>query len=300
MVPAEPERAVRDHVRRLVGDITPRQYRHVDMALAKDVGVFTPISGQCEYATSPRHTHPSYSFVLSFDGDTRIVLDGTIHCARPGELSGVAPGIPHQELPSNEPPRYAAIMIAPGYFRRHLRAYATGAPQLRGDTWPATAELTRAVKDFIVECESRPPGHDVVAEAHALCICHEILRIIFRVPRTAPTVAARMDINRAVEFAQSHLHDPIKVTELAHAAGLSVSHFSREFRREIGMGPKQYLLATRLSRARRYLMLDESSITEVAHAVGFSSSAHFSSAFRAAFGTTPMAFRHATGKRRNS
>ena len=65
------------HVRRLVGGISPRQYRHVDVALAKDVGVFTPVSGQCDYATSPGHTHPSYSFVLSFDGATRMLLDVT-------------------------------------------------------------------------------------------------------------------------------------------------------------------------------------------------------------------------------
>jgi cyclopropane fatty-acyl-phospholipid synthase-like methyltransferase len=36
-------------VRRLVGDISPQQYRHVDIALAKHVGVFTPVSGHCQY-----------------------------------------------------------------------------------------------------------------------------------------------------------------------------------------------------------------------------------------------------------
>jgi hypothetical protein len=126
------------HVRRLVGDIAPRQYRHVDVALAKDVGVFTPVSGQCDYATSPRHTHPSYSFVLSFDGATRMLLDGRIHGARPGELSGVAPGIPHQELVGDQPPRYAAIMIAPRFLLRQLRAYPKATlPPLRGETWSA-------------------------------------------------------------------------------------------------------------------------------------------------------------------
>jgi AraC family transcriptional regulator len=289
-----------EHVRRLVGEISPRQYRHVDVALAHDVGVFTPISGPCEYATSPRHIHPSYSFVLSFDDTTRILLDGKIRCAKPGELSGLGPGIPHQELPGDQPPRYAAIMIARRYFQRQLRAYARSSPSLRGDTWPATTDLCRTVKDFMVECESSLPGQNVLVEAHALRLCHEILRIVLGVARTAPATATRMDINRAVEYAQSHLHEPIQVTDLARAAGLSVSHFSREFQREIGMGPKQYLLSSRLARARRLLLLDEGNVTQVAHATGFSSSAHFSSAFRAAFGTSPKAFRLASGKRRNS
>ena len=289
------------HVRRLVGGISPRQYRHVDVALAKDVGVFTPVSGQCDYATSPGHTHPSYSFVLSFDGATRMLLDGKIHCARPGELSGVAPGIPHQELPGDAPPRYAVIMITPRFFVRQLRAYPKATlPPLRGDTWPAPPDLCRTVKDFMVECESALPGREVLVEAHALRLCHEILRLALGVPRLAPATAARMDINRAVGFVHSNLQEPLQVTDLARVAGLSVSHFSREFHREMGTGPKQYLLSARLALARRLLLQEDGNITQVAHAAGFSSSAHFASAFRAAFGTTPKAFRRATGKKQNS
>lgn len=289
------------NVRRLVGNISPRQYRHVDVALAKHVGVFTPVSGQCEYATSPAHTHPSYSFVLSFDGATRMLLDGKVLCARPGEVSGVAPGIPHQELPGDEPPRYAAIMIAPRYFLQQLRRYPKAVlPLLRGGTWPAPGDLGRTVKDIMIECESNLPGSDQLLEAHAQRLCHTILRIILGVCHSAPVAAARMDINRAVEFAQSHLREPVQVTDLAHAAGLSVSHFSREFQREMGIGPKQYLLSARLARARRLLLADEGNITEVAYAAGFGSPAHFASAFRAAFGINPRAFRHATSKRQIS
>jgi AraC family transcriptional regulator len=102
-----------------------------------------------------------------------------------------------------------------------------------------------------------------------------------------------------VEFAQSHLHEPVQLTDLARAAGLSVSHFSREFQREMGIGPRQYLVSARLARARRLLLADEGNITEVVYAAGFGSSAHFASAFRAAFGTSPTAFRHATNKKQN-
>jgi AraC family transcriptional regulator len=288
-------------VRRLVGDISPRQYRHVDVALAKHVGVFTPVSGPCEYATSPAHTHPSYSFVLSFDGATRMLLDGEIQCANPGELSGVAPGIPHQELPGDGPPRYAAILIAPRYLQRQLRMYPKAVlPPLRGNTWAAPADLCRTVKDFMIECESSLPGRSALVEAHSLRLCHALLRLILGVSHGTPVAATRMDINRAVEFAQSHLHEPVQVTDLARAAGLSVSHFSREFQREMGIGPKQYLVSARLGRARRLLLAGEGNITEVAHAAGFGSSAHFASAFRAAFGTSPSAFRHAGNKQRIS
>ena len=288
-------------VRRLVGDITPRQYRHVDVSLARHLGVFTPISGPCEYAISPAHTHPAYSFVLSFDGTTRMRLDGHVVSARPGELSGVGPGIPHQELPGAGPPRYAAIMIAPRFLLAQRRAYpGTGMPDLRGQTWPASPELCRTVKDLMIECEARLPGREALLEAHALKITHQILRLVLGITTATGRVAMRMDINRAVEFLHSHLAQPLAVTELARAAGLSVSHFSREFRRELGMGPKQYALKARLAHARRLLLGGEGNIGEVAQASGFASLAHFSTAFRAAFGTSPSAFRHAPAKKPKS
>jgi AraC family transcriptional regulator len=288
------------HVRRLVGDISPRQYRHVDVALARYVGVFTPVSGQCEYATTPAHSHPSYSFVLSFDGATRVLLDGRELASGPGELSGVAPGVPHQELPGEVPPRYAAIMIAPRYFLRQLRAYPKAVlPPLRGESWPAGPELGRALKDLMIESEADLPGRDALVEAHALRLCHTILRLILGIEQAAPGIAVRMDINRAVELARSHYQDAVQVTDLARAAGLSPSHFSREFRREIGMGPKQYLLSVRLARARRLLLAGDGNVTEVALACGFGGSAHFASAFRAAFGTTPSAFRRTVHAKQN-
>jgi transcriptional regulator GlxA family with amidase domain len=137
-------------------------------------------------------------------------------------------------------------------------------------------------------------------EAHALKLTHQILRHILKVTAASGRVAMRMDINRAVEFLHSRMAQPMTVTELARAAGLSVSHFSREFRREMGMGPKQYGLNARLAHARRLLLGGEGNIGEVAQASGFASLAHFSSAFRAAFGTSPSSFRHAMAKKPNS
>jgi AraC family transcriptional regulator len=231
------------------------------------------------------HTHPAYSFVLSFDGTTRIRLDGRVLSARPGELSGVGPGIPHQELPGDGPPRYAAIMIEPRFLLAQRRAYpGTSLPDLRGRTWPASPELCRTVKDLMIECDVRLPGREALLEAHALKVTHQILRLVLGVTTATGRVAMRMDINRAVEFLHSHLAQPLAVTELARAAGLSVSHFSREFRRELGMGPKQYALKARLAHARRLLLGGEGNIGEVAQASGFASLAHFSTAFRGILG----------------
>jgi AraC-like DNA-binding protein len=54
---------------------------------------------------------------------------------------------------------------------------------------------------------------------------------------------------RAKDLADARYFEPLAVDDLAHAAGLSRAHFSREFRREFGESPHSYLLTRRLQRA---------------------------------------------------
>lgn len=279
-------------IRRLVGTITREQLRHVDWALSRHLGVFTPISGPCYYAISPAHTHPAYSFVLSFDGTTVARVGDHLLSAPPGSLSAMRPGLPHQEVRGDEPSRYAAIMVTPRFFRSVLASYPHAAlPSLVGQSWSAGPEMVHALKEFMAEHEAGLPGCENVLDALALRLTHQIVRCLLRLVSHAPSAARRMDINDAVELFHRNIGRNVAVAELARAAHLSVSHFSRLFEQDLGLRPKPYMLKARLSHAKRLLLRGEHNITEVALASGFASSAHFSAAFRHAFGTTPSAYR---------
>ena len=56
---------------------------------------------------------------------------------------------------------------------------------------------------------------------------------------------------RAKDLADARYFEALGVDALARAAGLSRSHFSREFRRAFGESPHVYLLTRRLERAAR-------------------------------------------------
>ena len=57
--------------------------------------------------------------------------------------------------------------------------------------------------------------------------------------------------------------EPLDVKTLARAAKLSPAHFSREFRREFGESPHQYLLGRRLERAATLLRTTDRSVADV-------------------------------------
>jgi AraC-like DNA-binding protein len=80
---------------------------------------------------------------------------------------------------------------------------------------------------------------------------------------------------------------------MAHAAGLSRAHFSREFRRVFGESPHAYLLTRRLERAAALLKMTDWTVTEICLSVGLVSVGSFTTSFTNVFGRSPTAYRTA-------
>lgn len=79
------------------------------------------------------------------------------------------------------------------------------------------------------------------------------------------------------------------VEELAETAHLSESHFKRKFRDQVGIPPGDYLQRRRLEFSAR-LLAKGNSVTATAYDLGFSSSQHFSTAFKKFFGMSPLSW----------
>lgn len=96
---------------------------------------------------------------------------------------------------------------------------------------------------------------------------------------------------RAKDLADARYFEPLDVDDLAHAAGLSRAHFSREFRRTFGETPHAYLLTRRLERAAALLRMTDTSVAEICFSVGLQSVGSFTSSFTATYGVSPTAYR---------
>ena len=96
---------------------------------------------------------------------------------------------------------------------------------------------------------------------------------------------------RAKDLADARYFEPLAVDDLAHAAGLSRAHFSREFRRAFGESPHSYLLTRRLERAAALLRTTDRSVAEICLDVGLQSVGSFTTSFTRTFGRSPTAYR---------
>jgi AraC-like DNA-binding protein len=96
---------------------------------------------------------------------------------------------------------------------------------------------------------------------------------------------------RARDLVDVRYFEPIGVEQMAHAAGLSRAHFSREFRRVFGESPHAYLLTRRLERAAALLRNTDRSVAEVCFSVGLRSVGSFTTSFKRTYGVAPSAYR---------
>jgi AraC-like DNA-binding protein len=95
--------------------------------------------------------------------------------------------------------------------------------------------------------------------------------------------AARDHIDR-------HYAEPLDLEVLSGIAGLSKFHFQRVFKATYDSSPADYLSRRRIERAQDLLRATNLTVTEVCHAVGYSSLGSFSSRFSALVGESPSAY----------
>jgi len=98
---------------------------------------------------------------------------------------------------------------------------------------------------------------------------------------------------RARDLADHSFAEPLTVSDLARAAGLSPAHFSRVFRDAFGVTPHGYLLTRRLERAAALLRSTDHPVARICSEVGFSSLGSFTTSFTRMFGMAPVAYRRA-------
>jgi len=77
------------------------------------------------------------------------------------------------------------------------------------------------------------------------------------------------------------------VADLAKACGFSERYFLKLFREQTNCSVAQYIKSFQMSKAKTYLLDTDLPLKEIAYRLGYSSPAYFSSAFRAATGSTP-------------
>lgn len=102
-------------------------------------------------------------------------------------------------------------------------------------------------------------------------------------------------LRRARDHADRYFADDLALEDLAAVAMISKYHFHRLFTATYGRTPATYVSERRIERAQDLLRATNLTVTEVCHAVGFTSLGSFSTRFRELVGETPSDFQRRYG-----
>jgi len=135
------------------------------------------------------------------------------------------------------------------------------------------AEFARSVSDWFMHTDIRPAGRPQRAG------------LVERYGTTS------LPVIQAIELMENHIADPLALEQLAQLTGLGARQLNRLFHDKLGRSTMKFYRNLRLDKADNLLTQSTLSVTEIALASGFSSSAHFSQSYRQRFDRSPTARR---------
>lgn len=99
-------------------------------------------------------------------------------------------------------------------------------------------------------------------------------------------------IRPVLDYIEQHYAEPIYLDGLCSLVNISRYHFSRYFKKVTGMSISRFITLIRINMAKKMLVAQEMSITEIAEKSGFCNLHYFGKVFKDFTGMSPVQFRN--------
>ncbi len=182
-----------------------------------------------------------------------------------------------------------SVEVDPDEMEIMLRV-GTRAPQIESIGFSLTAELEA---DGLV-------GGKLYAESLANALAISLIRDHSSLGRKALKKAtaehtgglSKRALKSAIDYIGDNLADKeLMLVDIASAAHMSPSHFSRLFKESTGLAPHQYVIERSVQRAKELLISTTLHIAEIAYLCGFAHQSHLNRHFKRLLGVNPKALR---------
>ena len=188
---------------------------------------------------------------------------------------------------------YLSIMVDPTLVSELLgRSPAASPKTFTPNAGCEDPVLMHAANAIGGEIRDRSPLSLMLVESYVATIFAQLLRKQRYVP-DLPRLGGLTpkNLNRVIGKIEEDLACHLSLAQLSDLVGLSIPHFCRAFKQTVGCPPYAFVLRRRIEKAKELLRHSSMPLTDIALACGFSSSSHFSNAFRREAGMPPRSFR---------
>jgi AraC family transcriptional regulator, arabinose operon regulatory protein len=245
-----------------------------------------------------RHHHKNYYELLYFiEGGSRILIRGKEYHAASGDLALYQPYEVHEEY--EKPGTYRILCLR---FRSDDIAGKIPFPgphELEPVFHlPWKERFHNLIEQIILENKSIDRWSRIMTGTYLAQFVVLLWRALSHCRETLDDDAseARLRMSHIIDLIHRSISDDISLEDLAGKALMSESHFSRMFKTVTGMPPKQYLIQSKLAKAKELLASSKDSVIDIALAIGYDNPQYFSRLFKKQAGLSPLEFRRQSKK----
>lgn len=133
-----------------------------------------------------------------------------------------------------------------------------------------------------------------VCYAKIKALFYEILSDVLRIVRDEKHIGRKYEIiKKGILYMESDgcLLQKSKIYEIAEMCNVSEVHFRRLFKEYSGMTPIEYIIDSKICRAKKYLKYENIGISQTAQLCGFESEAYFCRIFKKKTGMSPLKYK---------
>jgi len=271
------------------------------------------------------HFHPEFELTFIAQSSGQRFVGDSIERYRDGDLVLLGPNLPHtwmserqQTYPPLPPLMKRGKTAAAAKTPKHRAIYAQFLSDFAGSEFLEKPELAtvarlldRAAQGLRFTGKTQQAAARLMPEllaASGLQQMLKLLEILDLLARSkdatplssktfAPSLKRRDErrIDDVCRFIHENIAQPIEQPEAARRAHLSVSAFSRFFKKSLGRTFSEYVNELRVGQACRLLIESDKSIAEIAFSSGFENLSNFNRRFRALKKISPREYRRKFG-----
>ena len=270
-------------------------------SLAKDGLPFVAGIGHTRYAVAhaalPEHVHPGrIELHYCLCGSIDFEIDGERHTLLPGEVCLTQPDMRHHLVSNAKGHQHNWLLLEIPTARNAARAFGLPSSEaqelrrrllsIRRPVFRVDDQMKLLFKSVFETLDSLKRG-----TYRTLVLRTLLLRVLALIVQgAAQRVQARAVPSPLVQLVADIREHPEKrrtVVDMARTVGKCESLFASTFKRLTGFPPAAFIAHCRIQKARELLEKGNMAVAAIAHVLGYSSTAHFSSQFRLFYGLSP-------------
>lgn len=239
------------------------------------------------------HFHNQYEMLLVLKGSCTFLHQNHVYSLEPNDICMISPDGVHAMFCTEPYHEHIFLNFTDFYIDPEL-AYDVKKLWACGKYSPRPEDVNYFRELFEELCEYAQNRERFYANYLKTCfdrIFIKMLRTPLQFATHSNQETSAEEISKVIEYVSNKYSLDITLEQMAEMCHIAPTYFSRLFKKQVGIGFKEFLIFTRLHAAEKMLSTTNYSISYIASECGFNDSNYFSMIFKKRYGLPPLQYR---------